>query len=345
MTSKKSFASDNNSPVHEKIMKAILRANEGDVLSYGNDRYTQAATERFKQMFGEDIDVYFVYNGTGANVTGLTAVTSSFYAIICAQTAHLNVDECGAPEKLSGCKVISLPTDNGKIQVEQIKKHLQGFGDQHHSQPKVISITQSTEYGTIYQLEEVQAIADLAHQHGMLLHMDGARIANAAVALNKGLREITRNVEVDVLSFGGTKNGLMFGEAVVFFNRELSQNFKYYRKQGMQLHSKMRYISAQFEELLTDNLWWKNAKQANDMAKLLADKVRDIPQVKITQEVEANVVFTSLPEEVITRLQEKYTFYVWNASKSEVRWMTSFNTTEEDILDFVAAIKSLVGRQ
>ncbi|KRQ86405.1 Low specificity L-threonine aldolase [Caloramator mitchellensis] len=334
----RSFASDNNARVHPKIMEAIVKANEGDVVSYGDDIYTERAVNKFKEIFGEDIDVYFVYNGTGANVLGLGTITRPYNSIICSSWAHINTDECGAPEKNTGCKIISLPSADAKIQVEDIEKHLHALGVEHHSQPKVISITQSTELGTVYTVDEIKKISDFAHRNNMLVHMDGARIANAAASLNKGLREITRDAGVDVLSFGGTKNGMMFGEAVVFFNKELSKDFKFIRKQSMQLHSKMRYISAQFEALLSDNLWFENAKHANEMAKYLESKVREIKGIEITQKVEANAVFAILPRQTIEKLLKKHFFYIWNEETNEVRWMTSFDTTKEDIDSFVSDI-------
>lgn len=338
----KSFASDNTSRVHPKIMESIVNANFDNAKSYGYDEYTLRAEEKFKKLFGEDIDVYFVYNGTAANILGLASITNTYNSIICSEWAHINTDECGAPEKNIGCKIISVPSRDGKIKLEDVKKHLFAVGVEHHSQPKVISITQSTELGTVYTKEEIKEIADFAHNNNMYLHMDGARIANAACFLNLDIKEFTKDAGVDVLSFGGTKNGMMFGEAVIFFNRSLLEGFKYRRKQYMQLHSKMRYISAQFEALLTDDLYIKNARNANDMAKYLEGKLREIPNIIITQRVEANAVFASLPREVIDRLLEKYYFYIWNEDKNEVRWMTSFDTTREEIDEFVEDIKRII---
>ncbi|MBZ4662684.1 MAG: aromatic amino acid beta-eliminating lyase/threonine aldolase [Caloramator sp.] len=338
----KSFASDNTSRVHPKIMESIVNANYDNAKSYGYDEYTLRAENKFKELFGEDIDVYFVYNGTAANVLGLASITNTYNAIICSEWAHINTDECGAPEKNIGCKIISIPSSDGKLNVEDVNKHLFAMGVEHHSQPKVISITQSTELGTVYTKEEIKQIADFAHKNNMYLHMDGARIANAACYLNLGVREFTKDAGVDVLSFGGTKNGMMFGEAVIFLNKGLSEGFKYRRKQYMQLHSKMRYISVQFEALLTDNLYIKNAKNANEMAKYLEVRLREIPNITITQRVEANAVFASLPREVIDKLLEKYYFYIWNEDKNEVRWMTSFDTTKEEIDEFIEDIKKII---
>jgi len=338
----KTFASDNYSGIHPIILNAIESANSAHAVAYGDDEYSKKAIEKFKEHLGNNIEVFFVYNGTAANVLGLQAVTNSFNAIICAQTAHMNTDECGAPEKFTGCKLIDLPTPNGKITLEQLKPYPSAFGIPHFAQPKVISITQSTEYGTLYSCDEVKAIADFAHQNSMLLHMDGARISNAAVALNKALKEITGDLGVDILSFGGTKNGMMFGEAVVFFDKKLAKNFQYIRKQGMQLTSKMRFIAVQFEALLSNNLYLKNAAYANKMAQLLAQEIQNITQIKITQKVETNSIFAIVDPKYIPLLQKDFPFYIWNDQKSEVRWMCSFDTTEEDVYNFVKAIKKTI---
>lgn len=337
----RSFASDNNAKVHYKIFEALQKANEGYEVSYGYDKYTKRTLQLFKNIFGDDSEVFFVYNGTGANVLGLSAITNSFNAIICSSQAHINLDECGAPEKFTGCKIIPIDTPDAKLKVEKFEKILSLKGVEHHSQPKVISITQSTELGTVYTIDELKDITNFAHNNNMFVHMDGARISNAAVSLNKGLKEITKDVGIDVLSFGGTKNGMMFGEAVIFFDKKLSENFKYIRKHGMQLHSKMRYIAAQFEALLTDNLWYENAKHANDMAKYLESKLKEFSKIQITQKVEANAVFAVFPKNIIPLLQEKYFFYVWDELKNEVRLMTSFDTTKDDIDGFINLIKEL----
>lgn len=341
MSFSKSFASDNYSGVHPEVLDAIVRANRGHVGAYGNDPYTQSAIAKFREQLGPDIDVFFVFNGTGANVTGLKAVTRSYHSIISSSLAHLHVDECGAPEQVIGCKVLTVETEDGKITPAGVKQHLYGFGDQHHSQPRVICITQSTEIGTVYRPEEIKALADLAHAHGMYLHMDGTRLANAAAFLDVPLRALTTDAGVDILSFGGTKNGMMIGEAVIFFNKELAHDFTFIRKQSMQLGSKMRFIATQFEALLSNDLLLRNARHANRMAQLLAEGIRDIPNVQITNQVEANAVFASVPRETIPLLQEKHFFYVWSEEKSQVRWMASFDTTEEDIAQFVAQIKAV----
>jgi threonine aldolase len=334
------FASDNNSGAHPYILKAIEKANTQHAIAYGGDPFTQQAEEKFREIFGTESSVYFVFLGTAANVLSIKALTESFHAVICAETAHIQTDECGAPEKFTGCKLIPIETSDGKISPELIAKHLHGFEFEHHSQPKIISITQSTELGTIYSTKEIKLLADLAHKYNMYLHVDGARIANAAATLGISLKEMVTGTGVDVLSFGGTKNGLMFGEAIVFLKEGLDHNFKYYRKQGMQLASKMRFISSQFLAYFENDLWLKNAQHSNAMAKLLAKEVAQVPYVKITQPVYANGVFAIVPKEIVPKLQDKYFFYVWNEQTSEVRWMTSWDTQPEDIYGFVELLKT-----
>jgi len=358
------FASDNNSGVHPEVMKALLHANKGHSIAYGNDDFTKQAIESFKNIFGKNIEVFFTFNGTAANVLALKSVTCSYNSIICAETAHIYVDECGAPEKYTGCKLLPLETSDGKLSVEKIKKHMHGFGFEHHAQPKVISITQPTEFGTVYSTQELKQITQYAHENNMIVHMDGARLSNAADSLNMSLCEITSDVDIDILCFGGTKNSLMFGEAIVFFygdkknydhhnNKSVTNNyikqilehFKYIRKQAMQLHSKMRFISAQYQALLKDDLYLKNATHANKMAKLLEKKLINIPQVKITQKVESNVVFAIIPVKITKKLQEKYYFYIWNEQTNEVRWMTSFDTQESDIEEFCLYLNELISHR
>jgi len=338
----KNFASDNNAGVHPEILKAIMEANQGYALAYGEDPYTERAVAKFREHFGPKVEAFFVFNGTGANVTGLQALTGPFNAVIAPETAHINCDEGGAPEKFTGCKLLTVPTKDGKLTVGQIEPFLEARGNQHHNQPKVVSITQSTELGTVYTADEIRAIADFVHEHGMFLHMDGTRLANAAAGLGCGLRKISGDAGVDLLSFGGTKNGLLLGEAVVFFRPELARNFPYIRKQGMQLASKMRFISAQFERLLTDDLWLRNAENANKMARLLEAELAKIPGISITQKVEANGVFAAFPRRIIPLIQERYMFYVWNEAVPVVRLMTAFDTTEDDVLDFVRLTREVV---
>jgi len=338
----RSFASDNNAGVHPQIMDAMARANEGHVIAYGDDPFTAAAVKQFQRHFGKEIDVYFVFGGTGANVLGLKAVTQPYHAVICAETAHINVDECGAPEKFTGCKLLAAKTADGKLTPDHIKPFLHGVGFEHHVQPRVVSISQSTEMGTVYTPQELTTLAAFAHSRGMLLHMDGARISNAAASLGRNFKQITRNCGVDVLSFGGAKNGMMYGEAVVFFDKSLSREFKYLRKQGTHLPSKMRFISAQFEALLSNDLWKLNAEHANRMAQVLARALGQVPQIRITQKVESNGVFAIIPPHFVPQLQKHYFFYVWNEETSEVRLMTSFDTTEEDIDMFVRLVRRIV---
>lgn len=338
----RSFASDNNAGVHPEILEAIARANQGHVVAYGDDPYTQAAIKKFHEHFGDGIDVFFTFNGTGANVLGLQALNRSYHAVLCSDYAHIYTDECGAPEKHTGCKLIPLAHQDGKITLDQVRHAYHGIGDQHHVQVRVISITQSTEMGTVYQPKEIRTLADFAHEHGMFLHLDGARIANAAVSLGQTLRQATRDLGVDVLSFGGTKNGIMGGEAVVFFDRALSGDFLYLRKQGMQLASKMRFIAVQFEALLTNNLWKRSAEHANRMARVLEAEVRKIPQVRIVWKVEANGVFAQIPKSAIEKIKEQYFFYPWIEDEGIVRWMCSFDTTEEDVREFVKCVAQAV---
>jgi threonine aldolase len=340
--SKRSFASDNNAGVHPEIIEALRNANDGHVIAYGSDPITARAVELFQKHFGSDVAVFFVFGGTGANVLGLKAITQPHHAIFCADTAHVNVDECGAPEKFTGCKLITIPTPDGKLRVEQIKPLLHGIGVEHHVQPHVITISQATEMGTVYTRDELKTLAEFAHDNGLLLHVDGARLANAAVALGATLKEITTDVGVDVLSFGGTKNGMMYGEAVVFFDKARASDFKYIRKQGMQLPSKMRFISAQFEALLSNDLWRRGAAHANRMAQLLGSELAQVLKIKLTQPVESNGVFATIPAEYIPVLQQKYFFYVWDDAISEVRLMASFDTSEEDIRDFVDFVRATV---
>jgi threonine aldolase len=340
--SKRSFASDNNAGVHPEMIEAIRAANDGHVVAYGDDPFTARAVKVFQKHFGRDAAVFFVFGGTGANVLGLKAMTNPYEAVVCAETAHINVDECGAPEKFTGCKLLDVRTPDGKLRVEQIKPFLHGVGFEHHVQPRVISVSQATEMGTVYTKNELKTLARFAHDHNMLLHVDGARIANAAVSLNASLREITADVGVDVLSFGGAKNGMMYGEAVVFFDKKLADNFKYTRKQGMHLPSKMRFISAQFEALLSGDLWRRSASHANQMARLLGSELEKVPGIKLTQPVESNGVFAVIPEKYIAALQKKYFFYVWNEEIWECRFMASFDTTEDDIREFLALVRKTV---
>jgi threonine aldolase len=336
----RSFASDNYAGVHPEVLEAIATANGGHQVAYGDDVYTERLRQVFRGHFGEQAEVFPVFNGTGANVVSLQAMTRRWESVICTASAHINVDEGGAPEKVAGLKLLASPTTSGKLTPELIDQHAWGFGDVHRSQPRVVSLTQTTELGTCYTVEELAAICDHAHGLGLLVHVDGARISNAAATLGLPLRAFTTDVGVDVLSFGGTKNGLMFGEAVVVLNPDAVVGVAYLRKSAMQLSSKMRFVSAQLEALLEGDLWLRNATHSNAMAQRLAAAVSAIDGVQVDRPVQANAVFAVLPAEVTQRLQEKHRFYVWDEHTGEVRWMCSFDTTEADIDGFAADIKA-----
>lgn len=339
---RKTFASDNYSGVHPDIMRALVQANEGHAASYGADEYTSAAIEKFQEFFGKDTEVFFVYNGTGANVMGLQPLTRSFHSILCAELAHINVDESTAPEKFLGCRLISVPAPEGKMTAQAIEEKINRIGDQHHPQARAVSLSQSTEYGTVYSIPELKHISAVAKKFNLFLHMDGSRISNAAVSLDKDFISFTREVGVDVLSFGGTKNGMMFGEAVVIFNPDLAAEMQYFRKQGMQLHSKMRFIGAQFSALLSNGLWRKTAEHSNRMARLLESELRQFKEITITKPVDANAIFAVLPRHIVAPLQKQAFFYVWNERSNEVRLMCAWDTTEEDIKAFAKRIGELL---
>jgi threonine aldolase len=336
---KRGFGSDNNAGIHPEILEEINSVNTGHVIGYGSDIYTEQALKHFKDLLGSSTETFFVFTGTGANVLGLSGITRSWNSVITASTAHLEGDECGAPEKFIGCKVLVVDTPDGKVTPDLIEKHMHGLDFEHHSQPKVISITQATEMGTVYTVAEIKDIADFAHSREMLLHMDGARIANAAVSLDLPFKAFTTDAGVDVLSFGGTKNGMMFGESICFLRPGLSGDFKYIRKQGMQLASKMRFISAQYIGYFRNDLWKKCASHSNAMARMLAEKLEQIPEVKVTQEVQSNGVFVIMPAEVAEKIREHYFFYPWDEKRSEWRLMCSWDTEEKDIEDFADLLK------
>lgn len=338
-TVKRGFASDNNAGVHPDILKEVVAANQGHVVGYGADKYTEEAITLLRKHLGNQAEIFFVFTGTAANVLGLTGIMRSWNAVITASTAHLETDECGAPEKFVGCKILTVDTPDGKVTPELIEKHMHGFDFEHHSQPKVVSITQTTEMGTLYTAEEIRKIADFTHSKGLLLHMDGARLANAAVALDLPFRAFTTDAGVDVLSFGGTKNGMMFGEAICFLKPGLSSDFKYIRKQGMQLASKMRFISSQYIGYFRDDLWKRSAAHSNSMAGIFAEKLRGVKGIRITQEVQSNGIFVIMPQEVAEELRKQYFFYPWNEQNSEYRLMTSWDTTEEDIDNFIDLLR------
>lgn len=339
----KMFASDNNSGIHPAILEALIKANDGHAPAYGDDVFTQGAIAKFREHFGADSEVLFVFNGTGANITGLKSMVRSHQAIICTDGAHIHADEGGADEGIIGGKLLTVPSADGKLTIPMIEQQLAHIGSQHRSQPKAISISQCTELGTVYTIDEIKQLSGFAHANGLFVHMDGARISNAAAFLGCTLKEMTTDAGVDMLSFGGTKNGIMIGEAVVCLNKEFAAELKYIRKQSMQLGSKMRFIAAQFDRLLTEDLWLENAVQANRMAKRLANGLKQFPNVLLTQPVESNAVFASMPREQIEQLQKAYAFALWSMDKNEVRLVTSFDTSEEDVDLFLAtAEKTLV---
>jgi threonine aldolase len=336
------FASDNTAGIHPDVMAAIVAANTDHAVAYGSDPWTARAINRFREHFGPAVEVCFAFGGTGANVLGLQALALPHEAVICADTAHIHADECGAPERFIGCKLLAVPTRDGKLRAADIVARLKGIGNEHHVQPRVVSVTQATEYGTVYRPEELRALGGVAREHGLRLHMDGARLANAAASLELPLRAITAEVGVDILTFGGTKNGLLGAEAVVVFDPALARDLRFQRKQAMQLPSKMRFMGAQFDALLTNDLWRRNATQANRMARLLAELVAQLPGVTITQPVESNAVFATVPHQHLAALQERFFFYVWDEARMEVRWMASFDTTEEDVRAFARHLRAVL---
>jgi threonine aldolase len=336
------FASDNSATVHPDVLAAIADANTGHTFGYGHDEYTLGVEARVAHCFGEHASAFFVFNGTAANVLSLRAACRRFEGVICVDTAHLNVDECGAPEAVAGVKLLTVAGVDGKLTPEAVESRLARIGDEHAVQPRVVSISQCTELGTLYTPEEVRTLAELAHEHHLVLHVDGARLCNAAAALGVGLRGAATGA--DVLSFGGTKNGLLGAEAVVLLNPELAHDFLYIRKQSMQLASKMRFLAAQFDALLKDDLWERCAGHANAMAARLADALGDVPGLEITRPVETNAVFAILPPAVTSALQRDFPFYVWDEAIGEVRWMCSWDLTEDDVDGFVAAVRATLAQ-
>ncbi len=337
----KSFASDNYSGVHPVILEAINNANTLHEISYGNDTITARANKLFAEIFGP-VKVLYTFNGTGANVIALKCCTLPFEAVVCASTAHIHVDECGAPVQAIGCSLIPLQTPDGKLTPGLVKPVLKSLGNVHNNQPRVISISQSTELGTVYSLAELRALSDFAHTHGMFLHIDGARIANAVAALNTNLKAATVDCGVDIMSFGGTKNGLMLGEAILIFNEELKKHADFYQKQSAQLFSKNRFIAVQFAALLNNELWRTMAKHSNNMAQLLATESSKLPDVCIVRPVDANAVFAIIPEKAIAPLQKLYPFYIWDEKTLELRWMCSFDTQPEDVFGFIDSLKHII---
>lgn len=343
MNSSRGFASDNSATVHPAVLGAIARVNVGHTFGYGHDEFSRQVEARFAEQFGGDARAFFVFNGTAANVLSLRAVCRPWEAAICANTAHVNVDECGAAEAIAGVKLLAVATEHGKLTPELAETAVTRVGDEHAAQPRLLTISQCTELGTLYTRSEVQALADFAHGHGMLLHVDGARLSNAAAALELPLWAITSDAGVDLLSFGGTKNGLLGAEAVVFLNPELADGFEYLRKQTLQLASKMRFLAAQFDALLSDELWLRCAQHANSMAASLAGAVRDLPGLEITRPVQTNAVFATLPRSATEVLQREFPFYIWDERTGEVRWMCSWDTTQDDVDLFADAVAAALG--
>lgn len=337
----KSFASDNYSGIHPQILKAIAEANQEHEISYGDDIYTEKAQQLFEKEFG-NVKVLYTFNGTGANVVSLRTCLLPFQSVLCTNTAHIYVDECGAPVQSSGSSIIAFSTPDGKLTPKIIEKELLQIGNVHHTQPNVISISQSTELGTVYSVEELKILTKFAHKNGMYVHLDGARISNAVASLGVSLKEATVDCGIDIMSFGGTKNGLMMGEAVLIFNEELKKNASFFHKQSAQLFSKNRFIATQFIALLTNELWRKMALHSNKMAQLLVSQLSETKEVTITQKVQANAIFAIIPKHVIEPLRAAHRFYDWNTKTGELRWMCSFDTTEEDVNNFVKKLKSLI---
>jgi threonine aldolase len=338
------FASDNSAGVHPTVLAAIAAVNEGHALAYGHDPYSQEIERRVAAQFGERAQAFFVFNGSAANVLSLRAACRPWQGAICANSAHVNVDECGAPESVGGVKLLTVPTPDGKLTPELAERWIDRIGEEHVVQPRVLTVSQSTELGTLYQPDELRALAEFAHDHGLVLHVDGSRLTNAAAALGVSLAEASTAAGADIVSFGGTKNGLLGGEAVVFTEPDLADGFLFLRKLTLQLASKMRFVAAQFDAYLSDELWRRNAGHANAMAARLHDLVADIDGVHITRPAQANVVFATLPTEAIAPLQDEFAFYTWDERADEVRWMCSWDTTEADVDAFAAAIRRHVSQ-
>jgi threonine aldolase len=340
---RRGFASDNHAGAHPRVLAAIEAANRGHAGAYGDDPQTALVAELFREHLGPDAQAFLVFNGSGANVAGLDAVTRGFEAAICTDVAHMNVDECGAPERIAGTKLLTVATEHGKLTPDDLGRWESRRGDEHFPQPRLVSLTEATELGTVYTADEIAAVSAAAHELGMLVHVDGSRLANAAASLDLPLRALTTDAGVDLVSFGGTKNGLLFGEAVVFLRPGLGEGFELVRKQLGQLPSKMRFVAAQFEALLGTDLWLDNARHANSMAVRLAEAVTEIDGVEVVHPVQANAVFARLDRGAIDRLLDawpyEHPFYIWDEAESIVRWMCAWDTTPDDVDDFAAAVR------
>lgn len=338
------FGSDNHSGVHPLLLAAITDANLNHAPSYGTDDWTEKAQKTFKNHFGNSAEAHFVFNGTAANVLALKSAVESFHSVFVSDMSHMNVDECGAPEFIAGCKLIPIKSHEGKLKLQDLKDSLIRRGDQHFSQVKMISLTQPTEIGTCYSKAEIKEICDWAKKENMYVHIDGARLPNAAVSLNLSFKEMTTDCGVDVVSFGGTKNGFLFGEAVVFLNQDLAKDFKFIRKQALQLPSKTRFISAQFEKSLSTDLWKEIAAHSLKMAQRLYESLKTISEIHFEAPVQSNAVFVRMPKEWIKILKQKYFFYVWDEKTWSCRLMTSWDTQISDVDGFVNEIKKLKGQ-
>jgi threonine aldolase len=338
---RKYFISDNASGVHPEVFAALSKANLGHAAAYGHDAWTERATALLRKQFGGRVEVLLTLTGTGANVIALHSVLRSHEAVICADCAHMHRDECGAPEKFTGAKLLPAPATVGKLWPDAIRPLLRDTSSVHRVQPRIVSVSQCTEWGTVYTVAELRALADFCHENGLLLHMDGARLSNAAVALGVSLKEASADCGVDILSFGGTKNGLLGAEAVVFFEPRLAGAAAFARKQAMQLCSKMRFVAVQFEALLDGGLWQRNASHANAMAARLAAAVEGLEAVQLVMPVETNAVFARMAPALVTELQSSVVFAVWDSAQSIVRWMTSFDTTANEVDYFAERIRDV----
>src|SRR5215471_12763912 len=338
---RKSFGSDNHAGAHPAVLEAMAAASQGDATAYGDDPWTARASAQLAEAFGAGGGVFFVFNGTAANVVGLSLMLRPYEAVICPEGAHVNVDECGAAERIIGCKLLTVPAPDGKLTPDLIATRLAGRGDEHRVQPRAVAITQVTEVGTCYTLGELRRLGEFCRASGLLVYMDGARLANSAAFLGCSLSDLAASV--DVLSFGGTKNGAVGAEALIVMNASLADGVPFQRKQQMQLASKMRFLAAQFSALLEDQLWLRNARHANDMARRLADGVSDVPGVRLHYPVESNGVFAALDRALVEPLQREWNFHVWDEREHVVRWMAAFDTTEDDVDAFISAIRAAAG--
>src|SRR5450755_416671 len=336
------FSSENFSGVHDLIMKALIDANRSNMPSYGSDPVTLDTITLFKEVFGKDIEVYFTFNGTGANNFGLGCVVGKHHSVFCSDIAHVYVDESTSPKTFMGCRLYPVKSENGKIVLDDLKSRIKRAGDLHHPQPKVISLTQPTEYGTVYSIAELKAIQAVCAQKNMLLHVDGARFFNAATYLNASLMDISQAVGVDILTLGGTKQGLMYGEAVIFFNPAVNNDFRFHLKRSMQLASKSRFIAIQFQALLRNNLWQEIARHTNELAACFRKEIEGITALKLSRPVESNAVFFRMPKMLHEKMQETATFYWWNEEESEARFIFSFNNTLEDVRRFGEKLRLFV---